>query len=73
MREPPRSAGYLNVEAVEKVPYLQLRYADEKIDLSERAVLDDRAYGKDKSTQKHRAFFGSGTFFTASLGGARVR
>jgi hypothetical protein len=56
-----------NVEAVEKVPSLQLRYSDEKIDLSERAVFEDHAYGKDKSTPKYRALFQSGTFSTASL------
>jgi hypothetical protein len=55
------------VEAVEKVPYLQLRYSDEKIDLSVRAVFDDHAYGKDKSTPKYRAVFELGIFSTASL------
>ena len=58
-----------DVEAVEKVPYLQLRYADEKIDLSERAVFDDRAPRRDKRTPENRAILESGTFSTDSLGG----
>jgi hypothetical protein len=55
------------VDAVEKVPYLQLRYSDEKIDLSVRAVFEDRNYEKDKTTPKYRAVFELGTFSTTSL------
>jgi len=45
-----------------------IRCADEKIDLSERTVFDDRAPRRGKRTSENRPIFESGTFSTASLG-----
>ena len=59
----------VNVEAVEKVPSLKLRDSDKNIDLSERAVFDDRVPRRDKRTPENRAILESGTFSTASLHG----
>ena len=56
-----------DVETVEKVPRLLLRYADEKIDFSERAVFDNRAYEKGKCPPQNRVFSKSEIFSTDSL------
>ncbi|HYS83735.1 MAG TPA: hypothetical protein VEN78_01865 [Bradyrhizobium sp.] len=45
-----------------------LHCADEKIDLSERTVFDDRTPRRDKRTPENRAILESRIFSTASLG-----